>query len=146
MAARVDGRRSGAWGGPRGGTDDPAVAVAPRTFPQVKEQQLVFLLVRQLATAQFDQAQPALSPRLWEEVEALGIDPDRITWLLYGGQDLGDRAQLAALDQQWRQREMLERQRLRRPQLWARGWRRDAVRTPATWHRTAPPAAPRAHP
>jgi hypothetical protein len=111
----------------------------------VKEQQLVFLLVRQLATAQFDQAQPALSQRLWEEVEALGIDPDRITWLLYGGQDLGDRAQLAALDQQWRQRERLERQRLRQPPLWARGWRRDAVSMPATWHRTAPPAAPRAH-
>jgi len=146
MAARVDGQRSGAWGGPRGGTDDPAVAAAPRTFPQVKEQQLVYLLVRQLATAQFDQAQPVLSQRLWDEVEALGIDPDRITWLLYGGQDLGDRAALAALDQEWRDREVLERQRLRRTPLWARGWRRDAVRGAGAWHRTAPPAASRAHP
>ncbi len=146
MAARVDGRRGGAWGAPRDGTDDPEVAVAPRTFPQVKEQQLLFLLVRQLATAQFDQAQPALSQRLWEEVEALGIDPDRITWLLYGGQDLGDRAALAALDQEWRDREVLERQRLRRTPLWARGWRRDAVRGAGAWHRTAPPAASRAHP
>ena len=72
------------------------------TFAECKEQQLVFLLVRQLAAAQFELANPQMSQRLWDEVNALEIDPERITSLLYGGQDVNDREVLRPLDDQWR--------------------------------------------
>lgn len=72
------------------------------TFAECKEQQLVFLLVRQLAASQFEWANPTLSQRLWDEVNALEIDPERITALLYGGQDVNDREALRALDNHWR--------------------------------------------
>ena len=64
------------------------------TFAECKEQQLVFLLVRQVAAAQFEWANPTLTQRLWDEVNALEIDPERITALLYGGQDVNDREAL----------------------------------------------------
>ena len=47
------------------------------TFAECKEQQLVFLLVRQLATAQFELASPQMTERLWQEVAALEIDPEQ---------------------------------------------------------------------
>jgi hypothetical protein len=93
----------------------------------------VFLLVRQLARAQFELADPALTQRLWQEVAALEIDPERITHLLYGGQDLEDRRQLAALDAAWR-----AQQGAARP-----GWFRRL--SPGAWRRGAPPAAVRGH-
>jgi hypothetical protein len=82
------------------------------SFAECKEQQLVFLLVRQLAAAQFELANPQMTERLWQEVAALDIDPERITALLYGGQSVNDRAELRAIDEQWRARH--------RPQR--RGW------------------------
>jgi len=105
------------------------------TFAECKEQQLVFLLVRQLATAQFELANPRMSQRLWQEVAALEIDPDRITALLYGGQDVTDRESLKQLDEQWRAGH--------RPQR--RGWFRRPAPASAAVRRSAPPAAPRAH-
>ena len=104
------------------------------SFAECKEQQLVFLLVRQLAAAQFEQADPRMTWRLWQEVNALEIDPERITALLYGGQDVNDRAALRPLDQQWRaEHRPLRRSWFSRPAAGA------GVR------RGAPPAAPRAH-
>lgn len=105
------------------------------TFAECKEQQLVFLLVRQLAAAQFELANPAMTERLWQEVAALEIDPERITALLYGGQDVNDRAALRVLDEQWRAGH--------RPQR--RGWFRRPAPPSAGGRRSAPPAAPRAH-
>ena len=66
-----------------------------------KEQQLVFLLVRQLAEVQGAAGALERSERLWQEVAALELDPERITWLLYGGQNLSDATQLEPLDQQF---------------------------------------------
>ncbi|MCT0214543.1 MULTISPECIES: hypothetical protein [unclassified Synechococcus] len=89
------------------GGSNPARRPAPEGASQAeamlsctdrKQQQLVFQLVRQLAEAQFRRADPVLSARLWQEVLALEIDPERITRLLYGGQDPEDRQALAALD------------------------------------------------
>lgn len=70
-------------------------------FSACKEQQLLFLLVRQLAYAQFERGDRACSARLWQEVAALQIDPERVTHLLYGGQDPQDSAALANLDGSW---------------------------------------------
>lgn len=103
------------------------------TFAECKEQQLVFLLVRQLAMAQFQLANAAMTSRLWQEVDALEIDPERITALLYGGHDVADVHTLRPLDDQWRSRH--------RP-IQRRGWFR---RAGAASRRNAPPAALRAH-
>lgn len=67
-------------------------------FSERKERQLLFHLVRQLAEAQFMRADRARTAWLWQEVASLGIDPERVTRLLYGGQDLSDSATLEALD------------------------------------------------
>ena len=105
----------------------------PLSFAACKEQQLVLLLVRQLATAQFERAHAGMTQRLWDELAALEIDPERVIHLLYGGHDLQDRQQLQALDNLW-----LDQQR---PTGGA--WIRRL--TPAAWRRGAPPKAPRAH-
>lgn len=103
------------------------------TFAECKEQQLVFLLVRQLATAQFEVANATLTRRLWDEVNALDIDPERITRLLYGGQDVTDREALQRLDEQWRaEHRPTQRQ----------GWFR---RPGGAWRQSAPPTASPAH-
>ncbi|MCT0218280.1 hypothetical protein KQ304_04570 [Synechococcus sp. CS-1329] len=83
------------------GSGARSAGLMPATFAQVKQQQLVFTLVRQLAEAQFVRADRELTRRLWEEVAALEIDPDRITALLYGGQPCDDREALMALDANW---------------------------------------------
>lgn len=67
-------------------------------FAALKERQLVFLLVRQLADAQFRRGDRAASERLWQEVADLGIDPDRIIALLYGADDLNDPEALERID------------------------------------------------
>lgn len=105
------------------------------TFAECKEQQLVFLLVRQLAAAQFELADPRMTQRLWQEVAALEIDPERITALLYGGQDVNDQAALQPLDKQWRAGH--------RPQR--RGWFRRPAPPSAAWRRSAPSGVPQAH-
>jgi hypothetical protein len=110
-------------------------AVFEGSFAECKEQQLVFLLVRQLAAAQFELANPLMSERLWQEVNALEIDPERITALLYGGQDVNDRAALQPLDEQWRARH--------RPQR--RGWFSLPVRPSAAGRRNAPRAVLQGH-
>jgi hypothetical protein len=104
------------------------------TFAECKEQQLVFLLVRQLAAAQFELANATMSQRLWDEVNALEIDPERITALLYGGQDVNDREALRPLDDGWRSHH---------PPKGHAGWfKRPAF---AGARRNARPAALRAH-
>lgn len=109
---------------------------AAGSFSECKEQQLVFLLVRQLADAQLRRGDRALAERLWQEVAALEIDPERITQLLYGGQDVQDRDALRALDERWRL--------CQRPQR--RGWfSRPGGWSAAAGRRAAPPAAPRVH-
>lgn len=67
-------------------------------FAALKERQLVFLLARQLAEAQFVRADRRASERLWQEVAALDIDPERITALLYGAEDLEDTACMERID------------------------------------------------
>jgi hypothetical protein len=103
------------------------------TFAECKEQQLVFLLVRQLALAQFQLANTAMTARLWQEVVALDIDPERVTALLYGGQDVTDVNTLRDLDDGWRERH----QPIRR-----HGW---LMRPSGAWRQNAPRAAFRAH-
>jgi hypothetical protein len=66
-----------------------------------KLRQLVLTLVAQLAEAQFVRADQPRVERLWREVAALEIDPERIIRLLYGGHDLNDRDALAAMDRTW---------------------------------------------
>jgi len=105
------------------------------SFAECKEQQLVFLLVRQLTTAQFQLAHGPMGERLWQEVAALEIDPERITALLYGGQDVNDREALRLLDEQWRSSH--------RPQR--RGWFRRLAAANGAGRRSAPPAALRGH-
>lgn len=103
------------------------------SFAECKEQQLVFLLVRQLAAAQFDLASIPMSQRLWNEVAALEIDPDRITALLYGGQDVTDREALKSLDNNWRAQH--------RPRVHPSWFRRGL----GAGHQSARPAGLRAH-
>lgn len=102
------------------------------SFSECKEQQLVFLLVRQLAGAQFELANAVVTRRLWQEVAALDLDPERITRLLYGGQDVNDRMALQQLDDQWRSSHRPSR----------RGW---FSRPGAAGRRGARPAPLRAH-
>lgn len=102
-----------------------------------KEQQLVFLLVRQLAEAQVAAGALERSQRLWQEVAALDLDPERITWLLYGGQNLSDAAELEALDQQFTARCQLPR---------PHGRHRFRLPLRVDGPRTARPAAAQAHP
>lgn len=97
------------------------------SFAECKEQQLVFLLVRQLAAAQFELANPQMTERLWQEVAALEIDPERITALLYGGQDVNDRDALRVLDEQWRARHRPRRGGWFSRPLSAAGGRRSAA-------------------
>lgn len=110
-----------------------AESAAPLSFAACKEQQLVLVLVRQLASAQFELAHAEMTQRLWDEVAALGIDPERVTHLLYSGQDPQDRLGLQALDNLW----------LDAHRPGAAGWFRQITR--AAWRRGAPPAGPRAH-
>ena len=76
-------------------------------------QALVLLLSQQLADAQFRRADPRCSERLWREVAALEIDPERVIALLYGGQDMDDREALRSLDEAW-----LDKQRATQRRSW----------------------------
>jgi hypothetical protein len=118
------------------------------SFSELKQQQLVFTLVRQLAEAQFVRADRELTRRLWQEVAALEIDPDRITALLYGGQSCDDRQGLMALDASWSMQAAVEP---RRGFSW--GWGGGAPRRGvlssqprAGGRRSAPPATSPARP
>ncbi|MCT0225343.1 hypothetical protein [Synechococcus sp. CS-1328] len=67
----------------------------------LKERQLLVRLVAELGAAQFAQGNGPRSERLWREAAQMGLDPERITHLLYGGQDLQDREALLSLDRAW---------------------------------------------
>ena len=70
-------------------------------FTASKQQALVLLITQQLADAQFRRADSIATERLWQEVAALEIDPERITALLYGGHDTEDRDALRQEDDRW---------------------------------------------
>jgi hypothetical protein len=74
-------------------------------FTASTQQALVLLLTQQLANAQFQRGDRPGSARLWQEVAALDIEPERITALLYGGQDCHDREALRQLDDLWLSRQ-----------------------------------------
>lgn len=116
-----------------------ARGAVPTSFAERKQQQLVFTLVGQLAEAQFARADRELSRRLWQEVAALDIDPERITSLLYGGQACDDRRALQTLDEAWLQR--VAASKPRRGFRW--GWVSPMPR--AGGRRSAPPAVPPSH-
>lgn len=106
-----------------------------------KEQQLVFLLTRQLVDAQIVRGDRERSQRLWQEVANLELDPDRITALMYGVSDHDDRQEMEALDRQ----QLSQATPSHRP-FWFSWGRRDST----AWRRGGgrrgvPPAAPRAH-
>jgi hypothetical protein len=118
-------------------------------FAELKDRQLVFQLVRQLARAQFSLADRELTRRLWQEVADLDMDPERIIALLYGVADMGDTEAMEEIDRVYRDRAHPQ------PQRWQwLGFRRgqpglgqpgvSAPRAQAAWHRNAPPAGPRA--
>jgi hypothetical protein len=65
---------------------------------ELRDRQITFQLARQLARAQFIEADPQRSESLWQEVAALRIDPQRIIALLYAGVDLEDTEAMEAID------------------------------------------------
>ena len=75
--------------------------VTSAAFSARKQQALVLLLAQQLSEAQFRLADRPGSERLWQEVAALEIDPDRIVHLMYSGLDGSDRPALIAEDDAW---------------------------------------------
>ena len=108
-----------------------------------KEQQLVFLLTRQLVDAQFVRADRERSQRLWQEAADLELDPERITALLYGVSDHDDRLEMEALDR--RQLSPLTSGHPRLRFRWGRRGPAPAEQRRGAAPRNAPPAAPRAH-
>jgi hypothetical protein len=103
----------------------------------------MFLLVRQLADAQFRRADRSLSERLWQEAAALELDPDRLTHLLYGVADPADLHEMEAVDRSYDQTITSEG-----GQGWAPRWSRlmGLGRRVGAWHQSAPPTASPAHP
>lgn len=96
----------------------PAVDGGP---DDLRERQIVFQLARRLAEAQFRRGDRCTTERLWQEVAALGIDPERIVALLYGVDDPGDVSALERVDRLYR-RDRRHRLR-RRPWPFSRGSR-----------------------
>lgn len=119
----------------------PAAALDPVAR---KEQQLVFLLTRQLVDAQIVSADRERSERLWQEVAALELDPERITALIYGVGDHTDRHEMEAVD-----RLQLNPTLTGHAHSWFFNWGRPGSRAAArrrgAGRRSAPPAGPRAH-
>jgi len=85
------------------------------SFSAFKERQLVFALTRQLAEAQFVQADRRRSERLWQEAAAEEMDPERIVALLYGVEDHGDEEQMEAVDRPYREEQRRAEQQARSP-------------------------------
>lgn len=116
------------------------------SFTDLKERQLVLLLVRQLGHGQFERADAALSQRLWQEVAALGIDPERICALLYGGHDLNDQGALEDLDRSYREACRPKLTRRSGPRGWFPGRSGRSLKAAAfaAGHRSAPPSTTQA--
>lgn len=85
------------------------------SFAAFKERQLVFQLARQLAEAQFAHGDRVRSERLWQEAAAEEMDPERITALLYGVDDLSDSEAMEEVDRPFRERARRELLRARSP-------------------------------
>ena len=114
-------------------------------FPALKQRQLLFLLTRQLAEAQFVRGDRALSERLWQEAAALELDPDRIVNLLYGVADHGDVRDMETVD--GRYLEALNTEPMKeRASWWASPFGGFRGKAPSVWHRSAPPAGSLARP
>lgn len=120
------------------GADRAAERAPELSFGELKERQLVFLLARQLAEAQFVRGDRRASERLWQEVAALEIDPERIIALLYGAPDLEDGEAMERIDRDHRcstaPRGLGWFGRLAGPEV--------RSRSRGAWHRTAPRATP----
>jgi hypothetical protein len=124
-------------------TENPmATTTIPGRVELRKEEELVLLLVRQLAEAQFVRADEAASRRLWSEVAQLGFEPERVIQLLYSGHDPGDREGLRRLDRAFMARRQAERQGGRRPLRWP--WAGGAANGPAGRSRHRVPSGARA--
>lgn len=114
-------------------------------FSALKQRQLLFLLTRQLAEAQFARGDRALSERLWQEAAALELDPDRIVNLLYGLDDHRDQEAMERVDEHYLQTLSGEPRRERRT-WWASPFPGFRGRVPSVWHRSAQAAGLPAHP
>ena len=86
-------------------------------YETLKDRHLVAQLAQQLAEAQFAHADESRSRRLWDEVAALGLDPDRVLHLLYGGHALEDETALCAIDRSFQETPHRRRQSRR----WLKG-------------------------
>jgi hypothetical protein len=111
------------------------------TFAALKQRQLVFRLTRQLVEAQFVRADASRTRRLWQEVAALDLDPDRITHLLYGVGDHGDSNEMEATDGRWCQSQTPPRRA-----WWAPRLGRLMGKGAGAWPQTVPPAVTPGHP
>ena len=117
------------------GCSPPSGPSTALSFTELKERQLVFLLARQLADAQFVRGDRAASERLWQEVAALEIDPERIIALLYTAPDLDDSEAMEQIDREHRAKASR-----------SRGWfgglavAELKARSGGGWHRTSPRA------
>lgn len=114
-------------------------------FAALKQRQLLFLLTRQLAEAQFARGDRALSERLWQEAAALELDPDRIVNLLYGVDDHQNQDVMEQVDALYLQSLSRERQQQRRT-WWASPFPGFRGKGPSVWPRSAPAAGLPAHP
>lgn len=110
-------------------------------FGALKQRQLVFQLTRKLVEAQFVRADSTRTHRLWQEVAALDLDPDRITYLLYGVADHADPREMEAADGGWCQSQTPPRRAWWAPRLGGLMGKGAAV-----WHQTVPPAVTPGHP
>ena len=111
------------------------------SFAEFKERQLVFELTRQLAEAQFARADRRRSERLWQEVAAEAMDPERIIGLLYGVADHSDGEEMEAVDRAYRERRRQTRRHYRSPLRWMAGLsRRRTAASPRSAPRAGVPA------
>lgn len=110
------------------------------SFSALKERQLLFLLTRQLAEAQFVRGDQARAHRLWQEAAALEVDPDRLITLLYGVADHDDLQEMERVDRQFRQSGSSHRRNWWAPTIgrWMGGGL--TGKGSGAWHRNAPRA------
>lgn len=105
------------------------------SFSDLKERQLLFVLARQLAEAQFRQADQTRTQQLWQEAAALDLDPDRLIHVLYGVADHSDLQEMEQVDRCY--------QPMGRPHQqhwWTPALGRFTRRGGGAWHRSAPRA------